>query len=301
MAPRSAGRLQPYGLMAPALVVIGVMFIFPAVYNVILAFQKLTPFDAPGDAAWVGLENFKSVFRDPQTRGSAFNTTFWLTGVTVVLRLVFGMGLALLLQSQVLARWKLRGVCRTLVLIPWMIPPVVAVASWRWLLDAQTGVLNQVLVGIGLIPDGIPFLADTSTVWWSVIAILVWRELPFVVVVLVAGLQSIPKEQYEAASLDAAGPIQSFRYVTLPNLRPVIAVVVLMTVIQTFNNFVYVWLTTGGGPGTYTQVLATQLYSAAFVSNSLGQGAAIGLVMSAVMAVFALVYMRQSNRQGAML
>lgn len=287
--------------MAPALVVIGVMFIFPAAYNVVLAFQALTPFDAPGDATWVGFDNFTSVFTDPQTRNSAFNTTFWLTGVTVVLRLVLGMGLALFLQSQVLARWKLRGVCRTLVLIPWMIPPVVAVASWRWLLDAQTGVLNQVLVGAGVVPHGIPFLADTSTVWWSVVAILVWRELPFVVVVLVAGLQSIPKEQYEAASLDAAGPIQSFRYVTLPNLRPVIAVIVLMSVIQTFNNFVYVWLTTGGGPGTYTQVLATQLYSAAFVSNSLGQGAAIGLVMSAVMAVFALVYMRQANRQGAML
>ncbi len=301
MATRTAGRLQPYGLMAPALVVIGLMFLFPAAYNVILAFQELTPFDAPGDATWVGFENFTRVFTDPQTRTSAFNTTFWLTGVTVVLRLVFGMGLALLLQSQVLARWKLRGVCRTLVLIPWMIPPVVAIASWRWLLDAQTGVLNRVLVGIGVIPDSIPFLADTNTVWWSVIAILVWREVPFVVVVLVAGLQSIPKEQYEAASLDAAGPIQSFRYVTLPNLRPVIAVVVLMTVIQTFNNFVYVWLITGGGPGTYTQVLATQLYSAAFVSNSLGQGAAIGLVMSAVMALFALIYMRQSNRQGAML
>ncbi len=287
--------------MAPALVVIGVMFIFPAAYNVVLAFQALTPFDAPGDATWVGFDNFTSVFTDPQTRNSAFNTTFWLTGVTVVLRLVLGMGLALFLQSQVLARWKLRGVCRTLVLIPWMIPPVVAVASWRWLLDAQTGVLNQVLVGAGVVPHGIPFLADTSTVWWSVVAILVWRELPFVVVVLVAGLQSIPKEQYEAASLDAAGPIQSFRHVTLPNLRPVIAVIVLMSVIQTFNNFVYVWLTTGGGPGTYTQVLATQLYSAAFVSNSLGQGAAIGLVMSAVMALFALVYMRQANRQGAML
>ncbi|MBE1608679.1 ABC transporter permease subunit [Actinopolymorpha pittospori] len=262
-----------------------------------LAFQKLTPYDAPGDATWVGWSNFAALLHNPETGQSAFNTVFRLTAITVAIRLVIGMALALLLQSQVLHRWKLRGVARTMVLVPWMIPPVVAVASWRWLLDANTGVLNQVLVATGMIDRGVPFLANTGTVWWSVIAILVWRELPFVVIVLLAGLQSIPKDQYEAAALDSAGAWGSFRYVTLPHLRPVVTVVVLMTVIQTFNNFVYVWLATGGGPGTYTQVLATQLYSAAFIGNSLGQGAAIGLVMSAVMAVFALAYLRVSARR----
>jgi multiple sugar transport system permease protein len=284
-------------LLSPALLVMAALFLFPAIYNVVLAFQELTPYDAPSDAKWVGWSNFSSLLHNPETGRSAFNTVFWLTVVTVAIRLVIGMALALLLQSQVLQRWKLRGVARTMVLVPWMIPPVVAVASWRWLLDANTGVINQVLVGIGLTDHGVPFLAQTSTVWWSVIAILVWRELPFVVIVLLAGLQSIPKEQYEAAALDAAGRWASFRYVTLPHLRPVVTVVVLITVIQTFNNFVYVWLATGGGPGTYTQVLATQLYSAAFIGNKLGQGAAIGLVMSVVMALFALVYLRVSGRR----
>ncbi|WP_345483084.1 sugar ABC transporter permease [Actinopolymorpha pittospori] len=296
-AVRRRGRRQPYVLLSPALVVIGVLFLFPAIYNVVLAFQKLTPYDAPGDATWVGWSNFAALLHNPETGQSAFNTVFRLTAITVAIRLVIGMALALLLQSQVLHRWKLRGVARTMVLVPWMIPPVVAVASWRWLLDANTGVLNQVLVATGMIDRGVPFLANTGTVWWSVIAILVWRELPFVVIVLLAGLQSIPKDQYEAAALDSAGAWGSFRYVTLPHLRPVVTVVVLMTVIQTFNNFVYVWLATGGGPGTYTQVLATQLYSAAFIGNSLGQGAAIGLVMSAVMAVFALAYLRVSARR----
>ncbi len=299
MAATSRVRRQPYVLLAPAMLVMALLFLFPAVYNVVLAFQRLSPYDAPGDAVWVGLQNFRDVFTDPQTGRSAFNTVFWLTAVTVAIRLVAGMALALLLQSPVLERWKLRGVCRTLVLVPWMIPPVVAVASWKWLLDANSGVINQVLVQAGVIDNGIPFLAQTSTVWWSVVTILVWRELPFVVIVLMAGLQGIPKEQYEAASLDAVNRWQSFRFITIPNLRPVLTVIVLMTVIQTFNNFVYVWLSTGGGPGTYTQVLATQLYSAAFVSNSLGEGAAIGLLMSAVMAVFALVYLRVTSRQEA--
>ena len=138
----------------------------------------------------------------------------------MILRIVLGMGLALLLQSRVLARWGLRGTARTMVLVPWMVPPVVAVASWRWLLDANTGVLNQVLVGLGLLERGVPFLASTDTVWWSVAAIIVWRELPFVVIVLMAGLQSIPNEQYEAAALDAAGRWQSFRYVTCRTCAP---------------------------------------------------------------------------------
>jgi multiple sugar transport system permease protein len=299
VAATTRARRQPYVLLTPALLVMALLFLFPAIYNVVLSFQRLTPYDSPGDAVWVGLQNFRDVFADPQTGRSAFNTVFWLTAVTVAIRLVAGMGLALLLQSPVLERWKLRGVCRTLVLVPWMIPPVVAVASWKWLLDANSGVLNQVLVQTGLVDNGIPFLAQTSTVWWSVVAILVWRELPFVVIVLMAGLQGIPKEQYEAASLDAVNRWQSFRFITIPNLRPVLTVIVLMTVIQTFNNFVYVWLSTGGGPGTYTQVLATQLYSAAFVANSLGEGAAIGLLMSLVMAVFALVYLRVTSRQEA--
>lgn len=290
-------RRQPLLLTGPALAVIALLFLFPAVYDIILAFQKLSPYDSPGDAVWIGLSNFTALFTSQQTASAAWNTAFWLTAVTVVIRLVLGMAIALLLQSDVLGRWKLRGVCRTAVLVPWMVPPVVAVACWKWLLDANSGVLNQVLVGLGFLPHGVPFLAQTSTVWWSVIAIVVWRELPFVVIVLMAGLQSIPREQYEAASLDSAGSWKSFLHVTIPNLRPVITVVVIMTVIQTFNNFVYVWLTTGGGPGTYTQVLATQLYSAAFINNDLGKGAAIGIVMSAVMAIFAIAYFRLANRE----
>ncbi|UFU08057.1 carbohydrate ABC transporter permease [Ruania halotolerans] len=289
--------VQAYLLSAPALVIIALLFLFPSIYNVILAFQELSPFQAPSDGTWVGLGNFRYVFSNPEFGSILTNTVFWLTALTVVLRIVFGLALATTLHSPVLQRWKVRGVARTLVLIPWMVPPVVAVASWRWLLDGNSGVLNQTLVGLGVVDSGIPFLAQTSTVWWSVVAIIVWRELPFVVMVLLAGLQSIPTEQYEAASLDGAGRSRSFRSVTIPNLRPVLTVVVLVTVIQTFNNFVYVWLTTGGGPGTFTAVLATELYSTAFFGNRLGAGAAIGLVMTVIMAVFAVLYMRATRSE----
>ncbi|GLJ62610.1 sugar ABC transporter permease [Microbacterium barkeri] len=297
LTKRRGERLQPYLLSAPALVIVALLFLFPSIYNVVLAFQKLSPYDAPGDGEWVGLRNFQRVFSDPQFGGAAFNTVFWLTLVTVVLRLVFGLALSIALHSPVLRRWRLRGVARTMALIPWMVPPVVAVAAWKWILDGNSGVLNQTLQALGLIDAGVPFLAQTSTVWWCIAAIVVWRELPFAVMVLLAGLQSIPDEQYEAAALDGAGRWTSFVNVTLPNLRPVLTVVVLVTVIATFNNFVYVWLTTGGGPGTFTSVLATELYSTAFFANDLGGAAAIGLVMTAIMAVFAVIYMRVTAKE----
>lgn len=299
VAARRRGQLQPYVLSAPALLIVALLFLFPSIYNVVLAFQGLSPFQAPSDAEWVGLKNFANVIGDSQFAGAAFNTVFWLTLVTVLLRLALGLGLAVALHSPVLRRWKVRGLARTMALIPWMVPPVVAVAAWRWILDGDSGVLNQALEALGLVGSGVPFLAQTSTVWWCIVAIVVWRELPFAVMVLLAGLQSIPDEQYEAASLDGAGRWTSFRSVTLPNLRPVITVVVLVTVIQTFNNFVYVWLTTGGGPGTFTAVLATELYSTAFFANDLGGASAIGLVMTAIMAVFAIAYMRVTAREDA--
>ncbi|SEE17869.1 carbohydrate ABC transporter permease [Ruania alba] len=289
--------LQAYLLSAPALVIVALLFLFPSIYNVILSLQEISPFQGPGDGEWTGLGNFEYVFGNPEFWAIARNTVFWLTALTVLLRIVFGLALAVALHSPVLRRWKVRGLARTLVLIPWMVPQVVAIASWRWLLDGSSGVLNQVLVGSGLTDSGVAFLAQTSTVWWSIVAIIVWRELPFVVMVLLAGLQSIPDEQYEAASLDGAGRIRAFRSITVPNLRPVLTVVVLVTVIQTFNNFVYVWLTTGGGPGTYTAVLATELYSMAFFANKLGAGAAIGLVMTMIMAVFAILYMRATRTE----
>lgn len=294
-------RATPYAMLAPGMLMLVLLFGVPAVYNVWLSLHEVTPYDALGDGPFVGVRNFARVFTDPQTYASLKNTVLWLTLSTVVLRLAIGLGIALLLQAQVLRRLHLVGVARTMVLIPWMIPPTVAVAAWRWLLDGQSGLVNRVLLNLGLIDQGIPFLGQTNTVWWCITAILTWRELPFVVIVLMAGLQAIPQDQYEAASIDGASGLRSVRHVTLPNLRPVMSVVALMITIGTFNNFVYVWLTTGGGPGTYTQVLATQLYSAAFVDNQLGRGAAIGLVMTACMLVFALIYlalMQRRDREG---
>ena len=143
---------------------------------------------------------------------------------------------------------------------------------------------------MGLIEQGIPFLARTSTVWGAIQTMLIWRELPFVVITFLAALQSIPTDLRDAARIDGANEWQIQTRIVLPLLKPVMAVVVLQTTIWTFNNFVYVWLATRGGPGDYTHVLATQMYTTSFVDYRMGTGAAVGVIMSLIMFVFALVY-----------
>ncbi|MHB1009652.1 MAG: carbohydrate ABC transporter permease [Propionibacteriaceae bacterium] len=298
---RSARRRRaatPYVLLAPTVVMLTILFAVPAVYNVWLALHKVTPYDALGEGDYVGVANFESVLANPLTPLSARNTVVWLAFATVALRLVLGLGLAVLLQHSVLRRMRVLGVARTIVLLPWMVPPTVAVAAWKWLLDGRTGLVNKILLQTGAIPEGIPFFADLTWVWPSIVAVFVWRELPFVVISFMAGLQAISAEQYEAASIDGADGWRSFWHITLPNLRPIIAVIGLFITIGAFNNFIYVWLTTGGGPGTFTQVLATQLFTTAFVDNHLGGGAAIGLLMSGFMLVFAAVYLLTVLRRG---
>lgn len=283
-------RLEPYGLVGPAMLILAFFFAGPAIYNIALAFQDLSLFDLGGEGRWVGFDNFAEVLSNPATGHALFNTTVWLTIVTVAIRLVLGLGLALLLNATVFSRWRLGWLVRSLVLIPWVTPPVVAVAAWKWLLDARYGVVNQLLMQLGIIEQGIPFLARTSTVWGAVETMLIWRELPFVVITLLAALQSIPTDLREAARIDGANEWQIQTRIVLPLLKPVLAVVAMLTTIWTFNNFVYVWLATRGGPGDYTQVLATQMYSTSFIDYRMGAGAAIGVVMSLIMFVFALVY-----------
>ena len=282
--------VEPYFLLLPAFAVLLLFFFGPALFNIVLSFQRVSLFELGRGGRWVGLANFVALVQDPLTELALSNTIFWLTLVTVSLRVGLGLMLALLLNSLVIRRWHLSGLARSLVLIPWVTPPVVAVAVWQWLLQARYGAINQLLVETGVLADGIPFLARSSTVWWAITAIVVWRELPFVVIALLASLQSIPLEVYEAARIDGANERRILYHVTLPLLRPVLAVVTLLITIWTFNNFLYVWLATRGGPGVRTQVLATQMYTEAFVNYKLGYGASVGVLMALIMLVFSVVY-----------
>jgi len=163
---------------------------------------------------------------------------------------------------------------------------------WRWLLDPRVGAINQLMMGLGLVDQPIAFLGTAFWVWPAVITIITWNTLPLVTLTFMASLQSLPQELIEAAEIDGASKLQVMRFVYLPHLKPAIVVMVLMSTFWTFNNFVYVWLTTGAGPGTYTNVMATEIYIKAFVEGRLGFSSAAGVVMATIMTVFGLIYLR---------
>jgi multiple sugar transport system permease protein len=279
-------------LVLPAVIIVGGFYLFPAAFNIFLSFRDVTIFNmSTAGTSWSGLNNFVTLFTQQNIGHILWNTTFWLTGVTVAIRLVIGLLLALVLNSAMMQIRGIRTFARALVILPWTVPPVAAILVWQFLLQPNFGAVNQLLDATGLVPSGgIAWFQMPETVWAAVSGIVVWRELPLVVLMLLAGLQTIDPEVFEAARMDGAGFWRQLFSIILPLLRPVTAVVALLTIIQTYNNFVYVWLSTRGGPGDATQVLATSIYQQGFVEYDIGLASATSVVGILIMAVFAIFY-----------
>lgn len=294
-------RLVYWLILLPAIAFIVACFFLPAAYNVYLSFTRFYIYRLQEGPQFHGLKNYVDLIRDAVFYTSLYNTVFYLTVVTVSIRLVLGLMIALLFNASVLKRLRIIGVARALLLIPWLTPRVVAVVIWKWLYDQTYGAVNILLVRLGLLEKPVPFFAKVSTVWMAIDTIVVWRELPFVVIVLLAGLQSIPGQIYEASKVDGANKIQQFFHITLPQLRSVISIAVLLTTFWTFNNFVYVWLSTEGGPGNHTHVLASYIYEIAFRVYESGYASTVGTFMAGVMAIFALLYLRFVGRRSLFL
>lgn len=292
MSPQMQDRMTIFWMLLPTFLILVGFYLYPTIYNLELSFTDITLLKLRQGGDFVGVENYTEFLSSSSFFDIAINTVFWLTAVTVVLRLILGLGIALLLNSKFLENLKLKTTARLILLVPWATPPVVAVIAWRWLFDPTHGPINEWLLMTGLVSDPVAFVADLRTVWPAIVTIVVWNTTPLVAVSLLAALQTVPEELNEAAAIDGANRWQQFRYVTLPYLMPTISVLGLMSVIWTFNNFVYVWLATGAGPGTYTNVLATEVYMKAFVDLRIGYSAAIGVTMAVVIAMFGAAYFR---------
>jgi len=283
-------------MLAPAFLILAAFYAYPTFQNAAISLTDLSLLKLRSGGSFVGLDNYREFLTNPEFGHLLFNTVVWLTALSVVLRILIGLGMALLLDSPVLARVRLSTAAKLAILIPWATPPIVAVVIWRFLLDAQNGTVNAILLRLHLVDNPVAFFANLATVWPSVVTIIVWNTVPLVALSLLASLQSIPEELNEAAALDGASRWQQLRHITLPFLMPTITVLTLTSVFSTFNNFVYVWLSTGAGPGTFTNVLATEIYIKAFVDFRLGYSSAVGIVMALVMAVFGIVYYRFVTR-----
>ena len=279
-------------MLAPALFLLCCFYIYPTVFNVANSLTDLSLFGLRRGGNWIGIDNYVELVTSPDFRRVLWNTVIWLTAVGVTVRLLAGLGLAFLLTSRTIRKYRVQTICRVLLLVPWATPPIVAILIWRWMLDTRVGVVNALLTGLGVTSHPIPFLADAGWVWPALITIITWNTLPLVTLAFIASLQSLPRDLVEAAEVDGATSLQLIRYIYLPHLRPAIVVMALMSTFWTFNNFIYVWLTTGAGPGLYTNVMATEVYIKAFVDGRLGYSSAVGVLMAAIMAVFGLVYLR---------
>lgn len=283
--------------LAPAFVLLAGFYIYPIVFNIQLSLTDTTLFQLRGGGKPIGMANYRELLASPDFLRVVWNTTFWLTFLGVGLRIVIGLLLALVLHSRTIARCRLRTLARLSLIVPWATPSIVSIIIFKWLLDPRVGDVNRVLLALGAIDQPIAFVGSTNWVWPVILVIIAWNTLPLVTLTLVASLQSVPDELVEAASMDGAGSLQIIRYVYMPYLKPAIIVLVLMSTFWTFNNFVYVWLTTGAGPGFFTNVMATDVYIKAFIDGRLGYSSAMGLVMAVAMLIFGLIYLRVVARK----
>jgi len=226
------------------------------------------------DGEWIGLENFEFLWGDAVTRLAVFNTMFY-TVVASVIKFGLGLWLALLLNKHL----PFKAFIRAIVLLPFIVPTALSAIAFWWIYDAQFSIISWVLVKLGLITRYIDFLGEPWLARLSVIAANIWRGVPFVAISLLAGLQTISPSFYEAASLDGASDWQQFRYVTLPLLTPIIAVVMTFSVLFTFTDFQLIYVLTRGGPLNATHLMATLSFQRAIPGGSLGEGAALATAM----------------------
>lgn len=248
-----------------------------------------------GAAPFVGLRNYATVLSS-DAFVQALPTTVLFTAGSVLGQFAVGLALALFFRRG----FPLGGVLRSLLLLPWLLPLVVSGTTWRWMLDPETGVVNAVLRGLHLSSTGVPWLTGTSQALLSVILVNVWVGVPFATAILYGGLQDIPPSLYEAAKLDGAGPVATFRHLTWPLLRPVARVVLLLGVVYTLKVLDIILVVTGGGPAGATQTLATRAYELSFQQFEFGRGAVLSNVLIGVSFVFALLHLRADRRARAL-
>jgi multiple sugar transport system permease protein len=277
-------------LIAPAILVFCAVIVYPLVSTIHLSlFSIFTP---TLQGHWVGLENYADLLSSSTFWNALRNNLIWTAG-TLFVQVVAGVALALLLNNNNVV---FRPLAQSLVLFPYFVSTVVAVLVWRWLFNDLYGILNHFMLQLGLIDMPINWLGQMPNAMISVILVGAWKYFPFVVIAVLARLQTIPPQLYEAATMDGAGPWGRFFDVTLPQLRGVLTVVILLRTVWDFKEFDLIYLLTGGGPINATQTLPLLVYQQAFGLNRMGMAAAYAVVMMAVMLVFMSLYLYRFRR-----
>ncbi|MFS8543834.1 MAG: sugar ABC transporter permease [Limnochordales bacterium] len=289
LTPRQQKALFPYLLVLPGVIAIAALLVYPLLRGIWSSFYTHQPLDIT-QYRFVGLEHYRALLADRVFYTALKHTVIWTVGIVAV-HYALGLIIALLLNQDIPGR----SVFRALILIPWVVPNISAALTWRWMYAEQFGVINQMLNAIGL--ASINWLGRLDTALGSVMATAIWKGTPFVAVVLLAALQTIPDELYEASAIEGANAWQNFWYVTFPLMRGVTTIILLLTAIWTFNQFDIIWIMTKGGPANVTQILPVYTYLNAFSFFKFNYAAAIGTVGVVILAVLAGFVLRASKEE----
>lgn len=285
----SETRNWAYLLIAPSLILVALVVIYPVVSGVLLSFQQMR-LNRPHLNGYVGFEHYFDLVSDAVFRQTLFNTLWWV---------IFGVSsqFALGLLTALALNRPLPGmrVARVLVLLPWLLPSVVAGNMWAMMLDSRLGVFNDILVRIGLISDYKAWFANPDTAFPAVLLVALWQGFPFFALILLAGLQGIPEDLYEAAAVDGGNRWHQFRFITLPLLTPVTVAVVILRVIGLVNSPDLIIILTNGGPGHITETLSSYAFQTAYQSFNFGYAGAISVVMFLILMAFTIIYVRVSG------
>jgi multiple sugar transport system permease protein len=285
---RKREQWHGYLLIAPAFMAIFALLVYPLGRAIYMSFHKIILTQPKLGQPFIGLQNYMDVVNAPFFLNAIDKTFVWLF-FNLVLQMLLGTLIALLLNES----FRGRGLVRGLMLIPWVTPSVVAMLTWRWMYDAEFGIINQFLKDVGLIEKGIAWLGNVNTAMPAVILESVWKGTPFVMLMILAALQAVPRELHEAAKVDGANPFQAFFGITMPLIMPTFIVASTLTVIYTFNNFNAIWLMTEGGPLRATETLPILVYTLGFRNFNLGQSSAVGVLTLLILLGFVVVFGRR--------
>jgi multiple sugar transport system permease protein len=279
-------------LVAPLLIWVLITLIYPLLYASQLGFYNVRYVGVP--ARFIGVSNYSRILGDPDFWKACLRSLIW-TVCNVAFQVLGSLLVALVLNQQ----FRGRTIIRNWIILPWVLPTVVLAIMWTWILDPTHGVVNYLLKSGGLVPSPLRFLSSSQWVMPTVIFINVWRWTPYFAIIVLAALQTIPKELMEAALVDGASTLRRFWHITLPTIKPVLSVVTLISFLWSINIFDTIWLLTRGGPLDFTTTLPIYIYKRAFQDFRFSEAAAMSVIMFLFLLGFAVAYLRTLFREGA--
>ena len=279
-------KREPWLFLLPVLVVLLLLFGYPLINSIVMAFQnyKLT---APNDIYFNGFENFQKLFGDPDGLMILKNSIIYVV-ISVAGQFLLGLTLALALKKQ----FKGRGLYQSIVFLPWAFSGFVVGLIFRWSFNGEYGVVNNLLMKLGIIDNNIAWLGTPGYSLAVVIIAMIWMGIPFFAIMILAALQSIPADVYEAADVDGCGTVRQFFQITLPYIKPTLITTVLLRTIWIFNSLDLVVIITDGGPANSSQTLPAYMYSKAFGSYDFGFAAALGVMLMIILGLYALIFLK---------